>query len=55
MPQSQRVDSMRPIGSELAELSPRDDGDLRVLVSGDSLVAGFEVSYPETFTALLQE
>ncbi len=43
------------LGLRGPELSPRGDGELRVLVSGDSLVAGFEVSYPETFTALLQE
>ncbi len=47
-----RINSLGLRGPELA---PRGDGELRVLVSGDSLVAGFEVSYPETFTALLQE
>jgi hypothetical protein len=43
------------LGLRGPELSARGDGELRVLVTGDSLVAGFEVSYPETFTALLQE
>jgi lysophospholipase L1-like esterase len=43
------------LGLRGPEPSPRGDAELRVLVSGDSLVAGFEVPYPETFTALLQE
>jgi hypothetical protein len=43
------------LGLRGPELSPRGDGELRVLVTGDSLVAGFEVSYPEIFTALLEE
>ncbi len=35
------------------EIEPVPDGGLRVAVLGDSLVAGFEVPYEETFTALL--
>jgi len=43
------------LGLRGPELSPRGDGELRVLVTGDSLVAGFEVSYPEIFTTLLED
>jgi lysophospholipase L1-like esterase len=37
------------------ELGPKRPDDYRVLVLGDSVVAGFEVPYAETFTALMEE
>jgi hypothetical protein len=36
------------------EIEPREEGEYRVLVLGDSVVAGFEVAYESTFTALLE-
>lgn len=46
-----RINSLGLRGPEIAELP--DEG-YRVLVLGDSLVAGFEVPYEETFQAILE-
>lgn len=37
------------------EFGPRQPGELRVLVLGDSVVAGLEVEQPETFVARLEQ
>src|SRR5262245_9241807 len=42
------------LGLRGPELPRRQDGELRVLFLGDSVVAGFEVEQPETFVALLE-
>jgi len=46
-----RINSLGLRGPEIAELP--EDG-YRIMVLGDSLVAGFEVPWEETFTALLE-
>lgn len=43
------------IGLRGPEVPPREPGELRVLLLGDSVVVGFEVPYDETFGALLQQ
>ena len=43
------------LGLRGPEIPPPDPGEARVLVMGDSMVAAFEVDYPETFTARLEE
>jgi len=47
-----RINSLGLRGPEIPELPP---GGLRVLVLGDSVVAGFEVAEDKTFTALLEK
>ena len=42
------------LGLRGPELPARRPGELRVLILGDSFVAGFEVEQPETFPALLE-
>ena len=42
------------LGLRGPELSAREPGELRVVVLGDSFVAGFEVEQPETFCARLE-
>ncbi len=37
------------------ELGPRESGEIRLLVLGDSMVASFEVAYEDTFVAQLGE
>jgi lysophospholipase L1-like esterase len=37
------------------EIGPRAPGEYRVLVLGDSVVAGFEVAYEDTFVALMEK
>ena len=46
-----RINSLGLRGPEVEDVPP---GGYRVLVIGDSLTAAFEVSYPQTFTALLE-
>jgi hypothetical protein len=47
-----RINSLGLRGPEIGPLAP---GTRRVLLLGDSMVAGFEVEYEETFGALLQD
>jgi len=42
------------LGLRGPEPGPKHPGELRVLILGDSVVAGFEVELPETFAALLE-
>lgn len=42
------------LGLRGPEIGAREPGELRVLLLGDSFVAGFEVEQPETFAALLE-
>ena len=47
-----RINALGLRGPEIEELPP---GGYRVMVLGDSVVAGFEVDWQHTFTALIQE
>jgi hypothetical protein len=47
--------SLNSLGLRGPELPPRVEDDLRVLFLGDSMVAGFEVEYEQTFVALLEK
>lgn len=47
--------SINSLGLRGPELPPRPDKGLRVMVLGDSVVAGFEVNDDQTFVARLQE
>jgi hypothetical protein len=42
------------LGLRGPELGPREPGELRILLLGDSVAVGFEVVYEETFAALLE-
>jgi hypothetical protein len=42
------------LGLRGPEIGAREPGELRILLLGDSFVAGFEVEQPETFAALLE-
>jgi hypothetical protein len=47
--------SINSLGLRGPEIPPRVPGEQRILVLGDSMVAGFEVPYEDTFVALLQD
>jgi hypothetical protein len=47
-----RINSLGLRGPEVEE---REPGELRILFLGDSVVAGFEVPYEQTLTAVLEE
>jgi hypothetical protein len=47
--------SINSLGLRGPELEPLPPGGLRVLILGDSLVAGFEVKHEESFVALTQK
>lgn len=46
--------TINSIGLRGPEVGPREEGEYRILVLGDSVVAGFEVAYQDTFCALLE-
>src|SRR5215472_11134476 len=46
--------SINSLGLRGPEVPPREPGEQRVLLLGDSMVAGFEVPYQDTFGALLE-
>ena len=46
--------SINSLGLRGPEVPARSDGELRVLFLGDSMVAGFEVEYEQTYVALLE-
>lgn len=46
--------AINSLGLRGPEIPPRDPAELRVLFSGDSIVAGFEVNCDETYVSLLE-
>jgi GDSL-like Lipase/Acylhydrolase family len=46
--------AINSLGLRGPEIPPRDPAEVRVLFSGDSIVAGFEVNNDETFVSLLE-
>jgi lysophospholipase L1-like esterase len=46
--------SINSLGLRGPEIPPREPGELRVLFSGDSIVAALEVDHEQTFVALLE-